>query len=31
MIAVRNVRGITTGILALAAGWVTLGAPIIPW
>ena len=27
----RNLGRITTGIAALAAGWLTLGAPLIPW
>jgi hypothetical protein len=29
--AVRSLGRVATGIAALAAGWLTLGAPIIPW
>jgi hypothetical protein len=29
--AVRNLGRVATGIAALAAGWLTLGAPIIFW
>ena len=29
--AVRRLGRVATGIVALAAGWLTLGAPIIPW
>jgi hypothetical protein len=29
--AVRSLGRVATGIAALAAGWLTLGAPIIFW
>jgi len=29
--ALRNLGRIATGVAALAAGWLTLGAPIIHW
>jgi hypothetical protein len=29
--AVRNLGRVATGIVALAAGWLTLGAPFVAW
>ena len=29
--AVRSLGRVATGIVALAAGWLTLGAPIVFW